>query len=139
MLRLSAVYPFSSGITGAGQLGLADHAHHGQRGGGGSARETRLRSGWAGSCPTGITGRRASPAGRSGSASGRKRSPAGLLRPGGHDTINVSTALVESGIIKPVEPETAITLNTPAGLAMFEAQDEDVRAAKRDHPCGFRG
>lgn len=40
----------------------------------------------------------------------------GYLPMCGHDTIGVSTALVETGMVKVEEPVTCITLDTPAGL-----------------------
>lgn len=43
----------------------------------------------------------------------------------GHDTIGVSTALIESGIIEPVEPLTKIILDTPAGLVKVSVKVED--------------
>lgn len=43
----------------------------------------------------------------------------------GHDTIGVSTALIESGIIEPVEPVTRITLDTPAGIVKVAVDVED--------------
>ncbi len=49
----------------------------------------------------------------------------GYLPMCGHDTIGVSTALIESGIIKPVEPVTNITLDTPAGLVKVSVKVED--------------
>lgn len=49
----------------------------------------------------------------------------GYLPMCGHDTIGVSTALIESGIIEPVEPVTNITLDTPAGLVKVSVKVED--------------
>lgn len=49
----------------------------------------------------------------------------GYLPMCGHDTIGVSTALIESGIIKPVEPYTCITLDTPAGLVKVMVKVKD--------------
>ncbi|MCL6478226.1 MAG: proline racemase family protein [Peptococcaceae bacterium] len=46
----------------------------------------------------------------------------GYLPMCGHDTIGVSTALIEAGIIKPVEPYTFITLDTPAGLVQVKVR-----------------
>lgn len=40
----------------------------------------------------------------------------GYLPMCGHDTIGVATALVETGMVAVSEPETVITLDTPAGL-----------------------
>jgi len=48
----------------------------------------------------------------------------------GHDTIGVSTALIESGIIEPIEPVTKITLDTPAGLVRVEVKVKDNVAKK---------
>lgn len=48
----------------------------------------------------------------------------GYLPMCGHDTIGVSTALIETGIIKPVEPYTDITLDTPAGLIKVKVKVE---------------
>lgn len=42
----------------------------------------------------------------------------------GHDTIGVSTALIETGIIKPVEPYTYINLDTPAGVVRVRVKVE---------------
>lgn len=49
----------------------------------------------------------------------------GYLPMCGHDTIGVSTALIESGIIEPKEPITNITLDTPAGLVKVKVKVED--------------
>lgn len=49
----------------------------------------------------------------------------GYLPMCGHDTIGVSTALIESGIIKPEEPVTNITLDTPAGLVTVKVNVKD--------------
>src|SRR5690554_2257683 len=49
----------------------------------------------------------------------------GYLPMCGHDTIGVSTALIESGIIEPREPLTTITLDTPAGLVEVEVEVKD--------------
>lgn len=49
----------------------------------------------------------------------------GYLPMCGHDTIGVSTALIETGIIKPVEPYTCINLDTPAGLVRVKVRVED--------------
>ncbi|MFO7815858.1 MAG: proline racemase family protein [Halanaerobiales bacterium] len=49
----------------------------------------------------------------------------GYLPMCGHDTIGVSTALIESGIIEPVEPVTRITLDTPAGLVNVKVKVEN--------------
>jgi proline racemase len=40
----------------------------------------------------------------------------------GHDTIGLCTALIETGMIKPVEPCTLITLDIPAGLVKVSAR-----------------
>ena len=42
----------------------------------------------------------------------------------GHDTIGVSTALIEMGIIKAVEPYTFINLDTPAGVVKAKVKVE---------------
>lgn len=47
----------------------------------------------------------------------------------GHNTIGVSTALVESGMVKVEEPYTHINLDTPAGLVKVKVHVED-RVAK---------
>ncbi len=52
----------------------------------------------------------------------------GYLPMCGHDTIGVSTALVEMGMVSVQEPETIITLDTPAGLTRVFAQVEDNSA-----------
>lgn len=52
----------------------------------------------------------------------------GYLPMCGHDTIGVSTALIEAGIIKPVEPYTFITLDTPAGLVKVKVKVNDGAA-----------
>ena len=49
----------------------------------------------------------------------------GYLPMCGHDTIGVSTALIESGIIKAKEPVTKITLDTPAGLVKVKVNVKD--------------
>lgn len=49
----------------------------------------------------------------------------GYLPMCGHDTIGVSTALIEAGIIKPIEPYTYITLDTPAGVVKVKVLVED--------------
>ncbi|MCF8008816.1 MAG: proline racemase family protein [Halanaerobiales bacterium] len=49
----------------------------------------------------------------------------GYLPMCGHDTIGVATALIESGIIEPVEPVTKITLDTPAGLVKVKVNVKD--------------
>ncbi|HKL12876.1 MAG TPA: proline racemase family protein [Halanaerobiales bacterium] len=49
----------------------------------------------------------------------------GYLPMCGHDTIGVSTALIESGTIKPKEPVTKITLDTPAGLVNVKVKVEN--------------
>ncbi len=43
----------------------------------------------------------------------------------GHDTIGVATALIESGMIKAVEPYTYINLDTPAGLVRVKVKVEN--------------
>lgn len=42
----------------------------------------------------------------------------------GHDTIGACTALIESGIVKPVEPFTTIAIDTPAGLVNVKVRVE---------------
>ena len=49
----------------------------------------------------------------------------GYLPMCGHDTIGVSTALVETGMVKVEQPVTHITLDTPAGLTRVKVQVED--------------
>lgn len=49
----------------------------------------------------------------------------GYLPMCGHDTIGVSTALIESGIIEPKEPITRINLDTPAGLVKVDVSVKD--------------
>jgi proline racemase len=49
----------------------------------------------------------------------------GYLPMCGHDTIGVSTALVETGMVKVEEPITRITLDTPAGLTRVKVNVED--------------
>ena len=46
----------------------------------------------------------------------------------GHGTMGVSTALVESGLVKPETPVTSIVLDTPAGLTPVKVHVEDGRA-----------
>ena len=46
----------------------------------------------------------------------------------GHDTIGVSTALVETGMITVEEPFTYITLDTPAGLTRVKVHVENGKA-----------
>jgi proline racemase len=43
----------------------------------------------------------------------------------GHAVIGVVTSLLETGTLEMVEPETAVTLDTPAGLVRAKAQIED--------------
>jgi len=43
----------------------------------------------------------------------------------GHDTIGVSTALIESGLLKAVEPYTYATLDTPSGLVKVKIEVKD--------------
>lgn len=49
----------------------------------------------------------------------------GYLPMCGHDTIGVSTALIETGIIEPQEPYTQINLDTPAGLVRTKVKVEN--------------
>lgn len=56
----------------------------------------------------------------------------GYLPMCGHDTIGLITALVETGQVVPVEPETIVVLDTPAGLVravarVAEGRVEEVR------------
>jgi proline racemase len=53
----------------------------------------------------------------------------GCLPMCGHGTIGVATVLVETGMVEVREPETVITLDTPAGLVEARVQVEDGRAA----------
>lgn len=53
----------------------------------------------------------------------------GFLNMCGHDTIGVSTALVETGMVEPKEPRTQIKLDTPAGLVVVDV-DVDCCSAK---------
>jgi proline racemase len=52
----------------------------------------------------------------------------GYLPMCGHSIIGVSTALIETGIIKPVNPYTYITLDTPAGLVKVKVKVEEYVA-----------
>ena len=52
----------------------------------------------------------------------------GYLPMCGHDTIGVCTALVESGMVEVTEPETIITLETPAGLTQARVEVRDCTA-----------
>ncbi len=52
----------------------------------------------------------------------------GYLPMCGHDTIGVSTALVETGMITVEEPFTYITLDTPAGLTRVKVHVENGKA-----------
>jgi len=52
----------------------------------------------------------------------------GYLNMCGHDTIGVSTALVESGMIEAKEPVTQIKLDTPAGLVVADVKVENYTA-----------
>jgi proline racemase len=52
----------------------------------------------------------------------------GYLPMCGHDTIGVSTALVETGMVKVEEPVTHITLDTPAGLTRVRVDVENGSA-----------
>ena len=49
----------------------------------------------------------------------------GYLPMCGHDTIGVATTLIETGIVKPVEPYTNIVLDTPAGLVKAKVKVEN--------------
>jgi proline racemase len=52
----------------------------------------------------------------------------GYLPMCGHDTIGVATALVETGMVPVTEPETAICLETPAGLTRVRVDVADGHA-----------
>jgi proline racemase len=52
----------------------------------------------------------------------------GCLPMCGHGTIGVATVLVETGMVEVREPETVITLDTPAGLVEARVEVEDGRA-----------
>ena len=52
----------------------------------------------------------------------------GYLPMCGHDTIGVSTALVETGMVRVTEPVTHITLDTPAGLTRVRVDVKDGQA-----------
>jgi proline racemase len=52
----------------------------------------------------------------------------GYLPMCGHDTIGLSTALVETGMVTVSEPETRIVLDTPAGLTRVRVTVENGRA-----------
>jgi proline racemase len=52
----------------------------------------------------------------------------GYLPMCGHDTIGVSTALVETGMVTVTEPVTTITLDTPAGLTRVRVDVTDGQA-----------
>ena len=49
----------------------------------------------------------------------------GYLPMCGHDTIGACTAIIETGIIRPVEPYTNIAIDTPAGLIAAKVKVED--------------
>ncbi len=53
---------------------------------------------------------------------------AGCLPMCGHGTIGVATVLVETGMVRVVEPLTTIRLDTPAGLVVVEVAVSDGRA-----------
>jgi len=52
----------------------------------------------------------------------------GYLPMCGHDTIGVSTALIETGMVSVKEPETTIVFDTPAGLTRVKVKVEDNSA-----------
>jgi proline racemase len=52
----------------------------------------------------------------------------GCLPMCGHGTIGVATVLVETGMVEVTEPETAIALDTPAGLVQVRVGVQDGRA-----------
>jgi proline racemase/trans-L-3-hydroxyproline dehydratase len=51
----------------------------------------------------------------------------GYLDMCGHGTIGVSTVLIETGMVAPVEPVTAITFDTPAGVVKSHAKVDNGR------------
>jgi len=51
----------------------------------------------------------------------------GYLPMCGHDTIGLVTALVETGEVSPVEPETVVVLDTPAGIVRAVARVKEGR------------
>lgn len=53
---------------------------------------------------------------------------AGYLNMCGHGTIGVASALIDTGRIEPVEPETKVVLDTPAGLVEAVVEVKDGRA-----------
>lgn len=63
----------------------------------------------------------------------------GYLPMCGHDTIGLVTALVETGQVRAVEPETVIVLDTPAGVVRTVAAVEDgrVREVRFDNVPAF--
>src|SRR5918911_5775491 len=52
----------------------------------------------------------------------------GCLPMCGHGTIGVATVLVETGMVTVTEPETVVSLDTPAGLVRVRAEVSDGRA-----------
>ncbi len=52
----------------------------------------------------------------------------GYLTMCGHDTIGVATALIEAGVVEPLEPETRVVLDTPIGIVPVRVKVEDGRA-----------
>jgi len=54
--------------------------------------------------------------------------PGGYATMCGHGTIAICTVLVETGLIEPVEPETGILLDTPAGLVRAKVAMKDGKA-----------
>jgi proline racemase len=52
----------------------------------------------------------------------------GCLPMCGHGTIGVATVLVETGMVPVTEPETVVSLDTPAGLVVVRVAVEDGRA-----------
>jgi proline racemase/trans-L-3-hydroxyproline dehydratase len=54
--------------------------------------------------------------------------PGGYVTMCGHGTIAICTVLIETGIIKAREPETDITLDTPAGLVRAKVAVKEGRA-----------
>ncbi|MBW1730258.1 MAG: proline racemase family protein [Deltaproteobacteria bacterium] len=54
--------------------------------------------------------------------------PGGYVTMCGHGTIAVCTVLIETGVIQPVEPETEIVLDTPAGLIQARVEVKGGKA-----------
>ncbi len=54
----------------------------------------------------------------------------GYLDMCGHGTMSVATALIEIGMVEPVEPETAMAFDTPVGLVEVRARVEGHRVVE---------